>query len=188
MKKFLLLFTLLFSSLIMNAEGHLKFMGVEINGKANIFVEKMKAKGFRVKDNLENAFVMNGKFAGSNAQLFILYSPITKTVCKVVAYFEEKDNWDSLKSQYLKLKEAYDTKYPIVSAFDFFCYPYNEGEGDEMTAVKLDKCRYSTFYELQEGMIVIKISEFAQVSVAYEDSKNINLLVSEQNKKIMNDI
>ena len=67
------------------------------------------------------------------------------------------------------------------STYNFFSSPYKEGDGDEMTAVAVDKCSYSAFWTKTSGLW-ISISKFKQVVISYENITNSNLHTKEKNE------
>ena len=76
-----------------------------------------------------------GKFANEIVTLNVLASPKTNTVCKVIVYFLEREDWQELKKDYFSKKEMYKSKYPLDRDYEFFSSPYEDGDGYEMRAV-----------------------------------------------------
>lgn len=191
MKTKLLCLMLMCASITMFAEEHLKFKGVELNGPLQEFVNQMESQGFTFKEEFSNGAIMKGAFMGySNCELFIYTTPNTKLVWKVCVYLpEEKNSWYSLKSDYTKSVEAFTGKYgKPTDKFSFFSKPYYDGDGYEMTGVKTEKCHFSSFWELEKGTIVVKITKWCQVSLGYEDKVNSDLMEQEKNQNTYNDI
>ena len=65
----------------------LKFNGVEIDGNIDEFINKMKTKGF-VFDKAEenNVVIMLGEFIGQKCRLYIVPTPKSKIVWKILIF------------------------------------------------------------------------------------------------------
>ena len=165
-------------------------MKTPINGAMNEFVIQMKSKGFVHEYTGKDGIMMKGVFVGKDCSIVIVCTPKTKTVWKVAVNFErEYTSWSSLKIDYLEIVNSYIGKYGSpTKKFDFFSDPYNEGDGYELQAVKMDKCYYRTFWELERGYIVISIDKNAKISIGYEDKLNTEKLDKEKQSQIDDDI
>lgn len=190
MKKLFLLLILTLNSLLLSAQSHFTFKGIPMDGHISTFVEKMKSKGYIVVKKAEDAYIMKGSFAGKDAKIFIISTPQTKTVCRVAVLIEPVEyTWESFKNLYLDFRHYYIEKYGSPSSdYNFFAFPYNEGEGKEMQAVEEDKCRYCCFFILEEGAISISISDLKAIEIVYEDNINIEKKKSESLSIIYDDI
>ena len=176
--------------LSMFAQEHIQFMGIPINGHISAITPRLQAKGLTLKDKSnDDCYVFTGKFAGyDEAEIFVFNTIKSKTVWKVVVYLPEKNEWSSLKSQYERLKESFNTKYEIENEFHFFQSPYYDGDGYEMTALKTGKAHFVTFYKTQNGGVSIGMSEFKQIRISYEDKINVEIQKKEKEAAIMDDI
>lgn len=149
-----------------------EFLGIKVDGKLSEVVAKFKLKGFKVSSPDELSPILVGKAGVSNVEVIILSSPISKTVFKIAVYLPKHNDWESIKSEYEDYLETLTAKYGTpTNSFNFFSSPYKEGEGDEMNAITMEKCTYSAYWE----NVSIKISEYKQVSVAYENAKNYTI-------------
>jgi len=150
-----------------------EFMGIKVEGDKAVFVNKLKAKGFVVTlaDN-PNAVTMKGTVGGKQYELILFLTPTTKQVWKLSVYLPEATSWLKIKSEYEDYLGILTEKYGAPEkAYTFFSSPYEEGDGYEMSAIKLEKCHYSAFWSDSLG-IWIEISKFKQVKIAYENAKN----------------
>lgn len=192
MKRFAASFLMLLTVVLvrLNAQEHMLFMKNPINGTMNEFVTQMKSKGFVHDYTGNDGMIMKGVFAGKDCSIVIVCTPKTKTVWKVAVIFErEYTSWSSLKIDYLEIVNSYIGKYGNpTKKFDFFSNPYEEGDGYELQAVKMDKCYYRTFWELERGNIVISIDKNAKISIGYEDKLNSEKLDKERQSQIDDDI
>lgn len=174
---------------------HLTFKGVPICGNIDTFEKLLKEKGFTTVLKEDDGRAMKGAFAGKDITLLVLATPLTHTVWKAVACFEEKNSWTSLKSEYLTMRESLREKYGKPdNSYEFFSSPYYEGDGYEMTAVYAEKCHYIAFWENIKsknpantnsiGSIAISIDASGtkgQVSISYEDGAGTELAKAERN-------
>ncbi len=183
-----MLLVFLVSSTNLFADGHIKFMGVEIAGDYKSFKDSLESKGFIYTNSFETMHKFYGKFTNEIVQLEVLATPRTNKVCKVIAYFPEKDTWSDLKKDYFAKKKLYSEKYPIDRDFEFFMSPYDDGDGYEMRAVSLEKCRFISFFLAIGGHIIVKIDKSSQVKVVYEDRVNIKDAQKELNQNALDGI
>lgn len=191
MKKSLLsLLFLLFSvALGINAQEHMKFMGIPIDGTINTFGTKLSEKGFLKKNVDGNICTYKGKFTGREVDVLVLGTDKTSTVWKVVVWFEKETSWSSIKMMFGDYKEMFKEKYGVPSNdFHFFSKPYYEGDGYEMQALRMDKCTYSTFWDTQQGHINLAMRKGGYIAIAYEDQINTEIRDKEKQERNLNDI
>ena len=189
MKRFLVtLFAILFSVAIY-AQEHLSFKGISMGCDLTTFVSKLKGQGFTQELLYDDAAILKGDFAGkSNCTVVVAATKATKAVWKVLVIFPEKSSWYSLKSEYLTFKESYTSKYGKPSSYEYFRDPYDEGDGYEMQAVRLEKCTYRSFFKLSMGDVCLEISDDECVQVHYQDKINSAILDKEEQQSVSNDI
>ena len=104
----------LFAIMVSAQSGHLKFMGIPINGTINEFQNKLLAKGFRV-DTFSKSIplgtrMFNGMFMGKKANIYVYYIPVTKTVYRAKACIEKEDE-KQIKSLYDETQSMLEDKY-----------------------------------------------------------------------------
>lgn len=180
MKRILILFIWLLSfNVNINSTNHIKFMGLELNGKYDSFKDSLKARGFKYIDSFHSIHNFIGKYKGEEVSLYVLSTTNRNIVCKVIIFFPKKTQWYDLRSDYSEKVELYSEEYPIDKDYEFFDYPYDDGDGYEMTAVAKDKYRYISFFLAKGGHIVVQIDKTARVRVEYEDRENIKIAKEE---------
>lgn len=91
--------------------------------------------------------------------------------------FHRTQHFATFSSSQLKQTE----EYPIDKDYEFFVSPYDDGDGYEMKAVAIDKCRYISFFLARGGHIVVQIDKTVRVKVIYEDRENIKIAQEELN-------
>lgn len=175
MNKFISAILLLTMAFIANAQNdHLTFKGIEIDGEVSEFVKKLEAKGYTTFVEIDKAAILTGEFAGENAKIFVLGGKDEK-VWKIAVHFEKKSTWNDLKLSYISYKEALTKKYGEGESYEFFKPPYYEGDGYELSALKLDKCTYLTYFRTKNGSIGVEIATDNYVEITYEDKENVKL-------------
>lgn len=170
------------------ADSHLTFMGIPITGSSGFFLSQLEQKGFTKISEFESSTKLYGKFANEIVELTVLASPRTKTVCKVIVYFPEKNNWSDLRNDYFTKKRLYRGKYLMTDDFEFFSTPYEDGDGYEMRAVAAEKCNYMSFFSEPGGHIYIEICTKKCIKVTYEDDINIKVAKDELDFNAFEDI
>lgn len=191
MKKLVLAILICFVCFSINAQSHLTFKGLPILGDANEFALKLKDKGYTIVDSSDNFNFLTGTFAGhENVTIAVVGTPKTNTVYKVCVIFEkETDSFSKLETQYKSLLNSYIDKYgKPEKSYDFFMSPYYKGDGYELQAVKKDKCRYISFFSVENGHLIIEIAKTQNVMVTYEDLDGASLCSKEKELIINDDI
>ena len=112
-KIFLVLFCL-FTIIASAQNGHLKFMGIPINGTVNEFSAKLAAKGFKISIDSKTFPIgtrsFDGVFMGKKANIYVYYTPSTKIVYRAKACIMYEDE-DFIKSLYNETKNLLVDKY-----------------------------------------------------------------------------
>jgi len=148
-----------------------EFDGIKIDGSKSSFVKAMRGKGYSVKSDKGGSVTFNGNASHPALKLIAFFSPVTKLTWKFVVFLPEQITWYNLKSQYNQFLDLLIEKYGEPSNnYGFFSNPFTEGDGNEMTAVGIEKCTYSASWTNPE--IRIEITKYKQVSVKYENPAN----------------
>ena len=162
MKKFVftLLLNLVCSMSVCAQVGHLKFMGIELNGTITDFKTKLAAKGLTLS-KINNQYptgmrVYDGIFSGEKAEIIVWYNPRSKQVyrAKAVISREGEDLIKQLKSSFedkLDLKYGTDSKSTnnvedqYLHKFDQHSYFVGNGSVD-LFIVSTGYTSHDTFY------------------------------------------
>ena len=171
MKKLIVAFLMLSS--YGNAQS---FDGVAIDGLLKSCVAKYQAKGYKLKSYYENGAIMTGRINSDAIDLNIVKTPKSGIVWKVVVTFPERTSWELLNLDFENYFTILKNKYGHPeTAYTYFKEPYELGDGYEMTAVRVDKCRYIAFWDVTDMSIFLEITKWAQVSMHYESTKNVEI-------------
>lgn len=194
MKKICMALMLCLVSIVCFGE-HQVFKGVSMGETGTSFIKQLTTSGglkLTKEEDITNCHIysLSGSFAGyDNCEIFVYALPDLSAVFKAVVFLPEQTGWYSLKSQFNKLKDAYINKYGTYKRYYHdFDEPYYEGDGYEMSAVRLEKCNYFVYWEFEYGSVGITISKYKQVKITYEDSENFNILEKLKNQSMNNDI
>lgn len=190
MKKLFFAILLCVISISVSAQEHLTFKGIPIDGNLNSFVEKLKAKGFsQIVVNSDGA-MMEGEFGGNICKTGIYVTRTSKKVHTVIVQVAESNSWFTLESTYNEYKSSLATKYGKGVSIEMFSSPYEEGDGYEMSALRLSKCHYSTRFKTSKGEIFLYISDTngGSVLLSYSDKANEALSEAEEKSLISSDL
>lgn len=194
MKKIITALMLLMLSVPMlrsqSSEEHLKFKGIPITGSKENFVKELKKQGFKSSD-IDN-IVFEGVFAQRDCYIVIHTTPITKQVHHIIVAFDDFDNWNEFKNKFDELEKQLYLKYKVKpQSVKEFSYPYEEGDGYEMSAIRNDKIEYSSFFKLENGYILLKICNYEGIPMlrlSYLDDIGYNLYTQEESQLLQSDL
>ena len=122
--------------------GHLKFMGIELDGNINDFHDKLIEKGLTYQPDREvqqNERVYKGVFSGNEAEIFVFFNPRTRQVFRakaVVARFGKDAILQEMRDYEVKLDVKYGKQYKSSELFkddnchSFYQYSYDIGNGN----------------------------------------------------------
>lgn len=190
MKRFLSVLFLVFAVFVsygqnVVAENHLEFMGISIDGSLDNFVEKLEGKGFTLQSDYRTEAVLEGKFTGKAAKIFVYSTPKTSTVCRVAVKFENQGfvTWDMLELQYFESKKLLINKYgEPISVNEEFLRDNVDGASEKLYELKKRRCKYNSLFMNDErsGSILVAIIPMDGVSepcvtIAYTDNMNMEV-------------
>lgn len=169
---------------------------MEINGTINEFSNQLKSQGYKLVYTSDNgeAKIFSGSFAGlDDCEIFVIATPNSHIVWKVVVYLPKQTSWYSLKSRYGEYKNSLTNKYGTPSDdFHFFSSPYYEGDGYELQALNSDKCTYATYYDTESGVVCVELHGAGygkgQVKIGYEDKINSKLRNESKKESMSSDL
>lgn len=176
--KHILLSLLLCVTFYANAQDHLTFKGIPIEGSMTTFCQKLKAKGFTQMGKDKNITLFTGDFTGRQATIGVGASDDGKNVFSVVVLFDQSKEWNSLVSTYDYYKDLYTRKYgePAISKEN------NPSHSDSNTALMAEVHQgtvvYSSAWNVPGGDIQLSIEKSSgiyegMVMIRYRDSQNV---------------
>jgi hypothetical protein len=139
---------------------HLSFKGVQIDGKLDDYVSKMKQNGFTHLGTEKGIAILNGDFAGyKNCNVDVTTFNQKDLVYKISVLFQEQDKWSELSSNYFELKQMLIEKYgnpsEEVEKFDSNSQP--KDDNIKMYEVKFNRCKYYSIWRTEKGKIHLSI-------------------------------
>ena len=186
MKRILIALLFVFScmgAMAQNANEHLKFMGIPINGTLESFTQKLVAKKIKSIQAAEGVGLFNGAFAGKNdCNIFVATVPNRNIVSKVVVCLPPRETWAWLESDYNEFKQMLTSKYgePFQHSETFKAGTFTSSDYLKISALKEGKCEYYVGWKLNEGVILLEIISIESpssclVRLSYYDAINSKL-------------
>lgn len=186
MKRILIALLFIFScigAMAQNANEHLKFMGIPINGTLESFTQKLVAKKIKSIQAAEGVGLFNGTFAGKNdCNIFVATVPNRNIVSKVVVCLPPRETWAWLESDYNQFKQMLTSKYgePFQHSETFKAGTFTSSDYLKISALKEGKCEYYVGWKLNEGVILLEIISIESpssclVRLSYYDAINSKL-------------
>jgi hypothetical protein len=185
--KFIILFIFWTTTLTFaQTSEHLLFKGVAIDGTLSEYVSKMEEADFTTIKINDGLAMLQGDFAAYKDCIIGVATLDQKDlVSKITVIFPESRNWSSLSSNYYNLKELLIEKYgepsEIVENFDTYSEP--KDDYSKMYEVGMDRCKYHTSLELENGTIQLSIENdgfsSAFVMLSYFDRINSDVIRQE---------
>ncbi|MGN0222655.1 MAG: hypothetical protein ACI4AM_01375 [Muribaculaceae bacterium] len=178
MKKLVSTILLLLALVLPAAAEHAKFFGIEINGSQEQFKRKLlQVSGITcVEDQCDSdSYMYQGSYAGFEGCNFYTVEKCGN-VFAVVVYLPAATSWRQIKRQYNQICGEYNSNGDLTrtSSEASFEAPYSEGDGDEMTAVVNEKCKYESVYSNSTTTIIVKISKFKKIKIIISDKENFS--------------
>jgi hypothetical protein len=157
------------------------FMDIPITGSVKDFVLSLEKKGFKSIVVESSGGKMTGVFAQKDVDVYIMPTPKTNVVYAISVVFDEQKTWESIKFDYLELKDALTKKYGNPISRESFNKPYYEGDGYEMTALLSENVTFVSRWVQENGEIVMTISDGGNIQLFYTD--RYNKLLQEREKR-----
>ena len=160
MKKLLIsLFVILYTT-IGQAQEHLTFKGVPIDGTLDTYVANMKKAGFTFIGEDDGIAMLRGDFAGyRNCTIGVVTLKSIDIVNRISVLFDSHQDWNNIYVNYSSLKEMLTTKYgkyaDCVEKFEGYSQPRDDnGKMHELT---MDRCKFYTNWKTDKGNIELEI-------------------------------
>ena len=163
MKRILIALLFVFSCIgvmAQNANEHLKFMGIPINGTLESFSQKLVAKGLKREHAWEDNVLLKGTFAGkSGSGVCVMRIPSRNIVYRIVVCLPSRETWEWLENDYTEFKRMLTSKYgdPFKYSESFKEGTYVGSDRLKISALKEGKCEYYSTWGLNEGFIGLEI-------------------------------
>ena len=179
MKKYFFLLFVMLLYMPTFAQSHLNFEGIPITGQVDNFVTKLNAKGYERTDETREFVYMKGTYMDKEVKLTVVYTPVTKTVWKVLVEFGVESSWSSLKESYFRYKDIYARKYGEPLSVECFSGEYYDGHGYELEALSYGECSYTSSYDTLNGLIRVEMFDSGCIWIHYIDNAGAALMNNE---------
>lgn len=182
MKKFILSLVMLIATTFAFAQGdtHLKFKGIPLTGSLTSFVEKLKSKGMTYIGQEDGVALLKVEFAAyKDCTVGVVTFEGTSQVCKVSAFFPERETWGSIIEDYNNLKSMLTEKYGKPEVTETFS-DYTHHDWSKFHAILNDECKFISTFKTDGGTIQLTMlkagSLKACVILHYYDKSNTDLV------------
>ena len=162
MKKLLLtIIATLFLLPAFGQEDVLFFKGVQLgtdkdNFKSLLVLEEFEFIGDEIEDQIMG---FEGRFMGEDCTILLQYTANHK-VFKVTVILPGMLSWNSITTEYSKIKAALAEKYgPAIGEVENYEWPYSKGDGMEWNAVKYGKALIATVFNSREHPLTVSIGK-----------------------------
>jgi len=162
-------------------KSHLKFMGVEMSGSIENFVQTLiqkKKLKLLYHDKNSKTRLLKGSFSGFECMIAV-YPNKNNTVGRVTVALPSADNWSDLESEYSLLQTGLIKKYgDPMTEYQHFKQENPSDTGKFMELID-NECDYSSTFLLSEGSILLSMKKddtnilSAFVILMYVDISNI---------------
>lgn len=156
------------------------FEGLKIGGNIETFISSMKAKKYSfLKWGLPNVAIMTGNVGNEQVEVFISCTPVSKQVKSLNIFFDERNTWDKLKSNYDEIVLLFTNKYGTP---DDVYETFIDKSIPEIEAIENDRATFSRYWWAKNGTnLSVQISKYKQVKIVYESMENTALSETEEN-------
>ena len=160
MKKLLIsLFVILYTT-IGQAQEHLTFKGVPIDGTLDTYVANMEKAGFTFIGEDDGIAMLQGDFAGyRNCTIGVVTLKSIDIVNRISVLFDSHQDWNNIYVNYSSLKEMLTTKYgkyaDCVEKFEGYSQP--QDDNGKMHELIMDRCKFYTIWNTDKGNIGLEI-------------------------------
>lgn len=166
------------SALTINAQEHLSFKGIPIEGRISTFCQKLKTKGLKQIHSEDNIKLFTGDFTGRDATIGVIADQSGKNVFSVVVFLPKSDEWNSLVNIYEYYKDLYIEKYGKPSFNKENNPSYSDSNFSLMHALYDGKVTYVCAFDVTGGTIELNIDKAdgylqGRVIIRYKDAQNI---------------
>lgn len=180
MRRIILILTLSLIMIGANAQEHLSFKGIPIEGSMSSFCQKLKSKGFIAIGSQNNIRVFTGDFTGREATVGVISTDNGQDVFGVVVLLPSSKEWNTLVNTYDYYKDLYTRKYGKASSSKEKNPAYSDSNTALMAEVHNGTAVYVSAWEVAGGSIELAIEKTdgvyeGQVVIRYRDSQNAEI-------------
>lgn len=156
-------------------------LGIPFGSSKEKTNQVMIAKGTK-KDLSSKSPMYTGVAFGAYKNCMVIFSFINDKMYQAIIMLPSDvegttvDKYDELNSELAK-------KYGEGENLTTFKYPYEKGDGHELTAIRIGKADYTTYWIRQQGSLSTYISKNLDIFIKYQDRALIKEAIKEQDSK-----
>lgn len=178
MKRTVFTIIVVFVALICNAQEHLTFKGIPIEGSMESFCQKLKAKGYTQIHSDNSITLFTGDFTGRTATIGVVAGDDGENVFSVGVLFSASEEWNTLVSTYEYYKNLYTRKYGKPATSVENNPAYSDSNREKMQKLYHGEVTWGCSWVVSGGEIEIKIDKTSgfyegRVAIIYRDSQNV---------------
>lgn len=178
MKQLIISLCVMLATLTGNAQEHLSFKGIPIEGSISTFCQKLKAKGLTQVHSEDNIRLFTGDFTGRDATIGVIADQTGKNVFSVVVLLPKSDEWNTLVNTYEYYKDLYTEKYGKPTFNKENNPSLSDSNFSLMHELYEGKVVYGCVFDATGGTIELTIDKAdgylqGQVIIRYKDAQNI---------------
>ena len=156
-------------------------LGIPFGSPKEKVNEVLIAKGAK-KDLASKAFLYTGVSFGAYKNCMVIFSFINSKLYQALIMLPSDTEGTTL-DRYEELNSELAKKYGKGETFSTFKYPYEKGDGHELTAIKIGKAEYNTYWIKQQGSLSTYITKDLYIFIKYQDRTLIKEVVKEEDSK-----
>ena len=137
---------------------NLSFLGIPIQGRESIFIQKLKNSGF--SQYTDTTYI--GKFYSFDSCIVKPIANDEEEMTSVALFLPSADSWTALNETYNKVRKTLKKEYGEISRikeeFDTPTEPYSAEE--KLEALNNGKCMYMTLWAMNDGVVGLLIKHW----------------------------
>ena len=149
----------------------IKIKGVPIQSKFDTFVREIKNKGFEAVFESDEDVMFIGTFL--DEKCYLVVKNANGNVSDIIISLTYKySSWSSIKGKSDDIIGLFEKRFgkpgKIIHRYE---YPYKEGDGHELIALRLGKLRYAGYFYVGGYMISISLTKECDIIICYTNEK-----------------
>jgi hypothetical protein len=158
----------------------ISFQGLFFGEDPETVKQKLKKYSFLRQDS--SSLYFKGTIGDEPADIIAIFTAQTKKLWKVGCVLETDKTFYGMESKWKRYCSVLNNKYGQPSkSIETFSTPYERGDGYEATAIAVGKGFFMSFWELEGGTVVCRISKTKHIFIEYE-STNLSAIDEEEKK------
>jgi len=172
-----------------------EFYGMKFGSTKAQVMAKMTNKGYKPKNNNPTS-LMYEEVKFLNKEVDMIFKFVDDELFEGIVLFTP-DLKSQLIRMYRSISDDVSMKYGKGQDYETYDYPYEKGDGHELTAIRLGKAQFTTFWGMKtmEGTdgkepntISLEIRPKGYIALTYQDSARVDKVIARQNSEKMEEL